>query len=59
MEQMNIFYYLYLLKPVYVHDDTKCGEPFFWKRAGPRLHDFNMRFIDEVFELMLKSGVQG
>ena len=51
--QLNIFYYLYVLKPVYVHDETKCSDPFFWEPQRAVLHNFNMRFIDEVFELML------
>ena len=49
------FYYLYVLKPVYVHDDSKCSEPFFWEKPSTPLHNFNMNFIDEVFELMISS----
>lgn len=55
MEQLNIFYYMYVLKPVYVHDDTKCSDPFFWEKQSTLLHNFNMNFIDEVFELMLSK----
>ena len=58
MEQLNIFYYYFLLRPVYIHDDKKCADPFYWQSFKPPLRNFNMEFIDVVYELMLQSAHQ-
>lgn len=56
MEQLNVFYYSLIARPVYVHDDSRCGSPFFWKRRRVDLHDFNYEFISEVYAEMLRMA---
>ena len=53
MEQLNIFYYYFLTKLVYVHDEQHCQRPFFWKQQLIPMHDFTMDFIDAVYKEML------
>lgn len=53
MEQLNVFYYHFLTRLVYVHDDRHCAQPFAWAQPRTALHDFTPRFINAVYEEML------